>query len=285
MIVKNILLLVSLALACVGATRAQSLATSDLNGDGFGDLILQTRTGGIYYLEFMSNTVSKGGRFVLDGQDLRPWHIAATADLNGDGKPELIARSGGEHLVGALSNGAVVATIDLFRTPADLAPWGVVAAGDFDGDGYSDLLFRKGNSGVYAVVLQQHNMWTAMNYFGGAAIDISPFRIIAAADTDGNGRSELIVREGNTGIYGIVKVNGWAIQSAMYLTGARIDIRPWDFRAASDLNGDGRDELIFVDAHSGRHGVAYMNGFIIENHAEIFAGDTNIVHWHVIGPR
>lgn len=282
---KNFFVIIALALASVGVARAQSLATSDLNGDGYGDLILQTRTGGIYYLEFMSNTVSKGGQFVLNGQDLRPWHIAATADLNGDNKPELIARNGGAHLVGVLSNGTLTATVDLFMTPADLTPWGVVAAGDFDGDGYSDLLFRKGNTGIYAVVLQQNNIWTAVNYLGGAPMDISPFRLIAAADTDGDGKSDLIVREGNTGIYGIVKMNGWAIQSAMYLTGARIDIRPWDFRAASDLNGDGRDELIFVDADSGRHGVAYMNGFIIENNAEIFAGDTNIVHWHVIGPR
>ncbi len=283
--IKTTLLSLSLLIALAGAAHAQSLATSDLNGDGFGDLILQSRTGGVWYLQFMSNAATKAGAFVLDGQDIGPWHIAATADLNGDGKPELIARRGGEHLVGVLSNGAVVATVDLFMAPADLAPWGVVAAGDFNGDGFSDLLFRKGNSGHYAVALQQNNMWTAVNYLGGAPIDISPFRILAAADTDGNGRSDLIIREGNTGIYGIVKVNGWAIESAMYLTGARIDIRPWDFRAASDLNGDGRDELIFIDANSGRYGAAYMNGFIIENNAELFIGDADIARWHVLGPR
>lgn len=279
---------ISLILLCISAwsgASAQSVATSDLNGDGYGDLILQTRTSGTYYIEFMSNTVSKGGAFVLGGQDLRPWHIAATADLNGDDSPELIARNGGFHLVGIVSSGTVVAAVELFQASADLAPWGVVAAGDFNGDGFSDLLFRKGNSGVYAVALQQSNMWTAVNYLGGIEIDISPFRLIAAADTDGDNRSDLIVREGNTGIYGVVKVNGWSIQSAMYLTGARIDIRPWDFRAASDLNGDGRDELIFVDAISGRHGAAYMNGFIIQNSAEIFVGNTNMAAWHIIGPR
>ncbi|HMP75373.1 MAG TPA: FG-GAP-like repeat-containing protein [Kiritimatiellia bacterium] len=260
-------------------------SASDLSGDGVGDLLLQQKGGGVLYIQAMNGTEGAGGTFPLGGTDISPWRVVATADFNRDGQPELVARYRGFHLVGVLATGTVVGSVHLFGVETDLSPWGVVAGGDFNGDGYGDLLFQKGDSGVYAVVLQKNNKWISANYLGGAPVDITPFRILAAGDTDGDGRADLVVREGNSGVYGIVKVNGWAIQSGWYLTGARVDVRPWVFRAASDIDGDGVDELIFQDGAADKYGAAFMNGYTIQSSANLFTNGLDVSAWNVIGPR
>lgn len=260
-------------------------SASDLSGDGVGDLLLQQKGGGVLYIQAMNGTEGAGGTFPLGGQDISPWRVVATADLNRDGRPELIARYRGFHLVGVLTTGTVVGSVHLFGVETDLSPWGVVAGGDFNGDGYGDLLFQKGDSGFYAVVLQRNNKWISANYFGGAPLDISPFRFVAAGDTDGDGRADLVVREGNSGVYGIVKVNGWGIQSAWYLTGARVDISPWTFRAATDLDGDGVDELVFQNGAADAYAAAFMDGYTIERSANLFTNGLDVSAWNVIGPR
>lgn len=266
-----------------GATRILG-TTSDLNGDGVGDLLMQSEAG-VLYVQAMNGTEGSGGFFPLDDQDIRPWQIAATADLNRDGVPELIARDGGEHLVGYLSSGRVAVIHHLFKAPADLSPWFVVAGGDLDGDGFGDLVMQRGDSGVYAVVLQRSNVWTAVQYLTGRELNIDPWRVVAAADTDGDARADLVLREGNSGVYGIVRVDGWKLVDAFHLTGARKDVRPWTFRAATDLDGDGFDELVFQNGSASRYAAAFMDGFTILKSPLLFTNGLDVSTWRVVGPR
>lgn len=270
----------------LAVTTTRLLGTpSDLNGAGFGDLLLQSKTGSVLYIQAMDGIQSDGGTYPLGNQGIRPWQFAATVDINGDGTPEILARDGGVHVFGYLTNGVVAGVFNLFKVEVDLSPWFVVAGGDFDGDGFGDLLFQRGDSGIYAVVLQRNNMWTGAQYLTGKMLDISPWRVVAAADVDGNGRADLVLREGNTGIYGVAHVNAWNLESAWYLTGARVDASPWTFCAATDLDGDGFDELIFRDGSLDRYAAAFMDNYYIWSSTILFTDGLDLSAWNVIGPK
>jgi hypothetical protein len=136
------------------------VATADMNKDGKTDIIWQNfATGQIYVWYMTSNGTSASamnpfqGSYILDanlnpstlGPNDRVWRVVGVADMNGDGKPDLIW----QHPTGALSawylNGVVYAgSIDVpFNDPA----WKLRGVGDYNRDGHPDLAFWNASTG------------------------------------------------------------------------------------------------------------------------------------------
>jgi hypothetical protein len=132
-----------------GAPDPASLATADLNGDGYNDLIVADTPyaavgdpGGIFV--FLSNG---DGTFKAAEHYAVPYPLAMTVlDVNGDGKPDIVvAQDNGStsgNLFVLLGNGD-----GTFRTP--IAGPGIggqyMAAADLNGDGKPDLAFDNGS--------------------------------------------------------------------------------------------------------------------------------------------
>jgi hypothetical protein len=169
----------------------------DLNGDGKPDLVVRDSTGELWL--YPGNGVGGFGTRVAIGSSTT-WSgmtaIQGVGDLNGDGKPDLVARdsSGALYLFPGVGNGTLGSAIQI---TAPIANWStltaIVGAGDFNGDGKSDLIVRD-SSGV---------LWL---YPGngdgtlGTAVEISagwsPTAAIAGiGDFNRNGTEDLIVRD------------------------------------------------------------------------------------------
>lgn len=198
------------------------LATADMNGDGRDDIIVSPDQGGggrVSIYKYASGGVTRIGDFFgIDDIFFRGGARVAAADMNGDGRADLIVGAGfggGPRI--ALFDGRTVQQArpqkfvgDFFAFPGDAALKlrnGVyVTAGDVNGDGKADLIFGAGPGGgpqVYILdgaTILSGNVANAQktplkSFFAFDVNDRGGVRV-AVKDVDGDGHLDLIASSG-----------------------------------------------------------------------------------------
>ena len=177
------------------------------------------------------------------------------ADLNGDGKPDLIVANFVSNTVSVLLNttatGAATLSFAAQQTFATgSSPWSVTAA-DLSGDGKPDLIVANFVSNTVSVLL--NTTATGANTASFAAQQIfatgtAPFHV-TAADLNGDGKPDLIVANSQSNTVSVLlnttapgaTTASFADQSA-FATGSS----PRSVTAA-DLSGDGKPDLIVAN--------------------------------------
>ena len=182
--------------------------TGDLDGDGRAELVV-TSPWGLGILRFDGTTLTSVV-MAPNGTAFGSWplntatdRVEAAADLDGDGRAELVLSGPGGLLVLAL-DGAALTVKAAVAEGAAAGGWtvdsmhdGVLAVGDVDGDGRAELIVR--NEGGIGVVGfdngQLHSQLVASNgtHFGGWNLNTADNRIALALDVDGDGKDEVIV--------------------------------------------------------------------------------------------
>jgi FG-GAP-like repeat/FG-GAP repeat len=114
--------------------------SGDTDGDGKDDIVMRNETNGSIYIWRMNGTAlaATGTGYVASvGSE---WEISAIADLNADGRSDLIWRNRltGE-VYGWMMNGTTIEQSGYIGA-RDLG-WEIQGAGDFNGDGKADLLW------------------------------------------------------------------------------------------------------------------------------------------------
>jgi FG-GAP-like repeat len=143
--------------------QPQSVRIFDVNGDGLPDLIVANRGpgadgSGTPGVSILLQNAAKPGTFLAPVTYPTPWGAidVAVADLNGDGKPDLVVAS-----LGPAPTGAVSVLLQspsspgTFGTATSYAGFGQplsVAIADLNGDGHPDIAVADGYSA--AVLLQ-----------------------------------------------------------------------------------------------------------------------------------
>lgn len=131
-----------------GGDYTDGVTIADVNRDGKADIIVANGSGTVGVL--LSNgdgtfqpvvTYSSGGRFFPETDS------PVVADLNGDGKPDLVVGNWASQTVGVLfGNGD--GTFQPVVTFSGLNEFVAVAVADVNGDGVPDVLMAAANSGV-----------------------------------------------------------------------------------------------------------------------------------------
>jgi hypothetical protein len=182
----------------------------DFDRDGAPDLVFQndtTRQVTVWYMGGAGGIVRRSFAF-LDGTGQKGWLVAAVADLNGDGIPDLIWQNQATGAVTVWFMGGKLGD-HLLRysviSNASLAGWKVVAAADFNRDGIPDLVWQNDAT-------RQSTLW----YMTGKStpklarfVFLAPvgqpgWRLASAADLDANKVPDLLWQSGSTG-----QVNAW----------------------------------------------------------------------------
>jgi PBP1b-binding outer membrane lipoprotein LpoB len=135
--------------------NANSIAVADLNGDGKLDLLAVengTPNQLLVYLNTGGGSFSAPTRYSTGGTQWNGWTAVTTADMNGDGKLDVVvANSGGNNVAVLLGDGSgtfgAPALFPVNVTPLD------VAVGDFNGDGKPDIATVGYNDDTYGVLL------------------------------------------------------------------------------------------------------------------------------------
>jgi hypothetical protein len=174
------------------------IASADLNGDGFADVVTASYADGA--LDVFFNNKTNPGSFnpalVLNSPGASQ---VAIADMNGDGLPDLVSADFGVSLFVQTSPGTFASPISLYSGGAN---W--VALGDLNDDGAADValtdnigvevLMHTGaaSSTTYAAPVTVFTQTANLNVVGG--------NIIAIADVNGDGLNDLVITDpGPTG--------------------------------------------------------------------------------------
>lgn len=131
-----------------------TVLTADLDGDGKTDIITtnhldfgEVHTGNIY------RNISTSGNIAFSAATSYNTGVysqsATIADIDGDGKPDLILADKTSNTATVIGNGSVPGTISMGGGPtlSGIRYPGGVVAGDFTGDGKADVVVLSGNGG------------------------------------------------------------------------------------------------------------------------------------------
>jgi len=215
------------------------LALTDMDGDGILDLVLDSKGLNGAGIMFGKKDGTFSALIPIAGPASQCWDVAHVADLNGDGKPDLVIRSN----ITIQSSG--VATMlnqggGSFGTPLNIAnaassSFSVVTA-DFTGDGKVDIgVF---NNGAVASPLQ------IFLGNGDGTFQASPpvailVGVLSAADMNGDGKADLVQVNSNSDVI-IYLSNG----DGTFQTLPPIPTNPAiQLATPVDFNGDGKPDL------------------------------------------
>jgi hypothetical protein len=205
----------------------------DFNGDGIRDLVWQNADGRVkvsYLTGAMGTAVSSWGW--LSPEASADWRLAAVADVNRDGKPDLVFQhSQGQieaRLFGGTSGTTLLGTAALGTAPS--ASWNVAGLADFNGDGILDVLWQHAASKGLQIWLMTGAQGNILS--GTMSLDhlrFSAWSVVAVADLNADSKPDLVWADDATGDILVSLMNG-----ASVLGWARPDPPPfpaWRVRA------------------------------------------------------
>ncbi len=263
-------------------TAWKIVGDADFNGDGVTDLLWRNdSSGGVYYMPFAANGLPSGGAMVMT-EPRAEWKIVHTPDLDGDGRADILWwNSNTGQVYAMLMNGAVVTHAGFVFTEPNTA-WRIVAVGDLAGSGRTNqLVYRNNSTGqVYLMtVTVTANGFTQTGLYIYHEPNLA-WKILAAPDLDGDGRSDLLWRNSATGHVYAMLMNGTTAQSQGF-----VHHEPnlaWKIVAQGDYNGDGKADLLWRNDSNGQVYMMLMNGLAIPSQGPVYVEpDTT---WKILGP-
>ncbi len=274
---------VSAALAYTEPNLAWSIvAQGDFNGDGVSDLLWRNATTGqVYVMPFNGSGMPAAGAVVWT--EANPaWRVVQTPDIDGDGKSDIVWwNSASGQVFVMLMNGTTVGTRGIaYAEPNTL--WRIVGSGDFAGSGKANQLAWQ-NIATGQVFIQTITVAGAGFTTSGTQAYVEAdtrWKILAAPDLNGDGKSDLLWRHETTGqVYGML-MNGASIAAR-----GQIHAEPnlaWKVVAQGDYDGDGRTDLLWRNESTGQVTMMLMNGLAVAALGEAYR-ESNLA-WRVMGP-
>jgi hypothetical protein len=243
------------------ATNPYSVTTTDVNGDGKPDLIIANSSSNT--VSVLLNTTAPGAAtpsfaaLQTFATGIDPEFVTA-ADVNGDGKPDLIVANVGSNTVSVLLNTTVTgsatpsfAAQQTFATGTN--PFSVTT-GDVNGDGKPDLIVANGGDNTVSVLLNTTapgaatSSFATQQTFATGSLPVS----VTAVDVSGDGKPDLIVANGNSNSVSVL-LNTTPPGAAMPSFAAQQTFAtgngPQSVKVA-DVNGDGKPDLIIANLAS-----------------------------------
>jgi alpha-tubulin suppressor-like RCC1 family protein len=229
----------------------------DLDGDGKLDLIA-TETGGnrvsvFHNISTPGNLAFESSFALIVGNDCRS---VAAGDLDGDGRPDLVALNYGDKTISLLKNIGTnpgVLNAGSFAVPAVLAasggPYEAVIA-DLNGDGKPDLAVAESDAGTVTIFQNAGGVLSTNTFPAGFDLPCGNGTIsLAAVDLDGDGRLDLVVGSVQSEMISLFQnLNpGGDLSSSSF--GPRVDFGTGNWVhtvAIADFNGDGKPDIAVV---------------------------------------
>ena len=232
------------------------VAAGDLDGDGKPEIVISN-----YYtqtLQFLLNA-STPGHIVMDSVLSVPSgnYIlgASIADLNGDGKPEVVVACQGSNLLSVYTNSSSLGHISFSNESTILAPSGAspfrVLVADLDGDGKPDLAAANTYTGTVSAYLNTTPTGGTISF--SADVDFTTGNFpegLAIADIDGDGKPDMIVANNNDNTLSLFH-NTSTVGSLSFAPQLTVNsgYAAYDLVVA-DFDGDGHPDIAVVDQYS-----------------------------------
>lgn len=285
--------------AYASAPSPQPVTITDLDGDGYPDLVLGNSSQGLFVqgldnplLPMIQVLMAKGdGTFVgapiYSGQDATVYRDqGALADFLGTGRNQAIFSQS------VTSNGVTVSELALVPIdrdanfgpttiiPLQIRPT-IIRAADLDGNASPDVVIAGFLDFVKPVVSVLFNQGQGLLGSEQNFLLPNPPINVAVDDFNGDGRKDLAVAvappNGQTGASGVYVLFGSG--NGNFTAAEKVDdsVNPVAL-AVGDLNGDGRADLVIGDEGTGSHGLR-SSGLL-----RVYLGNTNSKFQSVTAP-
>lgn len=198
------------------------------------------------------------------------------------------------------------AGIDLSFSPGDAistealtlsySEWETSAIADFDRDGNEDILFRNMNDGTLNIWYLKNNVMNGSAFLRTSQdiihSDLNNYDVKGAADFDGNGYPDIILRHKTAGNIAIWYMNNNIRTLVDHVKNASSVLYPsasaWDLAALADIDGNNKAEILFRHKTTGQVAIWYMNNnFLISSLSNILDGESpttpSNINWRISG--
>jgi hypothetical protein len=245
------------------------VGAGDLNGDGYADIVLAIHSVAGNLITFVN---SKEGAFAQSAIPVeKDFHSRAVkiADVNGDGRPDVVAFSEASFGAKAKPRGILVAINkdaegwDVHAVEKSLGMFGdFLSVGDFNGDGKKDIAIAP----LTTVKESKKTIWFgdgqgSFDSYAGETIGDTLSISVKAGDVDGDGRDEAVFRVlSQTGRDAMTKLAVFQWTGSEFhevSSGLEKIVKPFVFDLA-DIDGNGRKDLIVL-SEDGLHLLEYGN--------------------------
>jgi hypothetical protein len=246
-------------------TPALAPNVTDLNGDNKFDLLWQHDTSGEVAVWYMSGAQSDVPESVASLGGAVGWTLAAAADLNADGKTDLIWQHDATrqvavwHMTGAQGN---VIQDWAWISQTALPGWRVVGARDFNSDAIIDLVWMHETSRQVAVwYLGGPDGSTLQSWAWLASRGPGPWTIVGVGDFNGDEAPDLVWQHDTTRQVAVWYMGGpggatmidWRWLTQYYMAG-------WTVVGSRDWNADGTADVVWLHEASREVAVWFMGG-------------------------
>ena len=246
----------------------------DFNGDNSADVLWRNELTGANKIDLMSGTTISSTVNLNSYPDLN-WKIRGVGDFDGDGKDDIQwgNQATGENRITFMDGATVVSDSHVAIVGLD---WEVQDTGDFNGDDKDDILWRNGVNGRVWVYLMDGATISTSSHIAFTSLS---WNIKNIGDFNGDGKDDILWRNNQHGevwLYnmdGVTIANGTTNSSGEHVAYTSLT---WDIKAASDFNGDGKDDLLWRNDTTGENWMYLMNGAnILVNQAVATVPDLN----------
>jgi len=273
----------------------QAAVPGDFNGDGHQDMLWQNNSTDqvtVHYFDGAQGATDIGWNWLNQSGEPSGWVLVGAADFDGNGVPDLVWEY--------MPTGQ--ATVNYYGGPGGNTylgwnwlvfvgnpGWTVAAVADMNGDGIPDLIWQNNTTNQVTVNYFGGNKgsvyqgWAWLNSVGEPA----GWRVVGAADFDGNGTPDLVWEYMPTGQVSVnyyggtggTTYQGWKWLNSSGNPG-------WTVAGASDFNGDGVPDLVWENNTTGQVTVNYYGG----PQGAVYQGwnwlaQTGYVGWKAVVPR
>jgi hypothetical protein len=191
--------------------------SGDFNADGKPDLVWQNVSTGDTLCWIMDGAYQFSAFWFTPTRVDQSWEIASVADLNLDGKPDLVWTnpSTGQVVVWYMNGTNMVSQAWISATPQSDPNWKVRGTGDFNRDGKPDLVWQNDVTGQPVVWLMNGPTQVSAAMLPGTGS--GAWKIRAIGDTNLDGWSDIVYHNSSTGAVVFWSMNGttvWYTSSA-----------------------------------------------------------------------
>lgn len=157
-----------------------------------------------------------------------------------------------------------------------------VRGGDFNADGHPDLFWRHRQTGALNVWLMDGSVRSSEVVPTPGSLAAS-WRVAGTADFDGDGQSDILWHDATTGALRVWRMSGVTRLSELVPTPAGVPDLNWRSVGTGDFDADGKPDILWRHAVSGRNVVWLMDG-IVRTTGVFTTPDTLAdLNWQMVG--
>jgi hypothetical protein len=187
---------------------------------------------------------------------------STTADFNGDGRADLVWHHQVDGRMSVWNMNGVSMISGTLLTPDRVSDtnWKIVGVWDPNGDGQPDLLWRHEANGSLANWRMSGTTLAAGDPLSPGIVADTNWQIVAIADLNRDGRSDLVWQHVTQGLVSTWLMNGTTLIDGRLLTPSTVTDTNWRIVGSGDFNLDGNADLVWQHRTSGQASIWFMNG-------------------------